>query len=72
MPLRELTPVVRQQRTIELPGIAVEVPEGQNAYLTISPVSDMYAGHGSIRTPGAVTLEDMTVNLPEVVTKHRK
>ena len=67
MPLRELLPVVRQRRTIELPGIAVEVPAGQNAYLTISPVSDMYAGHGSVRTPGVVTLEDMTVNLPVVV-----
>jgi ABC-2 type transport system ATP-binding protein len=67
MPLRELLPVVRERRTIELPGIAVEVPAGQNAYLTISPVSDMYFGHGSVRTPGVVTLEDMTVNLPVVV-----
>ena len=67
MPLRELLPVVRQRRTIELPGIAVEVPAGQNAYLTISPVSDMFFGHGSVRTPGVVTLEDMTVNLPVVV-----
>lgn len=68
MPLRELLPVVRQQRTIELPGIAVEVPAGQKAFLTVSPISDMFAGHGSVRTPGAVTLEDMTVNLPVVVT----
>jgi ABC-2 type transport system ATP-binding protein len=67
MPLRELLPVVRERRTVELPGIAVEVPEGQNAYLTISPLSDMFFGHGSTRTPGVVTLEDMTVNLPVVV-----
>ena len=67
MPLRELLPVVRQRRTIELPGIAVEVPAGQKAFLTISPVSDMFFGHGSVRTPGVVTLEDMTVNLPVVV-----
>jgi hypothetical protein len=67
MPLRELLPVVRERRTIELPGIAVEVPEGENAYLTISPISDMSFGHGSVRTPGVVTLEDMTVNLPVVV-----
>jgi hypothetical protein len=26
----------------------------------------MFAGHGSIRTPGVVALEDMTVNLPVV------
>lgn len=67
MPLRELVPVVGQKRTVELPGIAVEVPAGQNAYLTITPVSDMFFGHGSVRTPGVVTLEDMTVNLPVVV-----
>jgi ABC-2 type transport system ATP-binding protein len=67
MPLRELLPVVRQRRTVELPGIAVDVPAGENAYLTITPVSDMFFGHGSVRTPGAVTLEDMTVNLPVVV-----
>ncbi len=42
----------------------MKVPAGQKAYLTISPVSDMFFGHGSTRTPGAVTLEDMTVNLP--------
>ena len=72
MPLRELLPVVRQRRTIELPGIAAEVPAGQKAFLTISPISDMYAGHGSVRTPGAVTLEDMVVNLPEAVSKRRK
>jgi ABC-2 type transport system ATP-binding protein len=64
MPLRELTPVVQQRRTIELPGIAVKVPQGSNVYLTISPVSDMFAGHGSIRTPGVVGLEDMKVHLP--------
>jgi ABC-2 type transport system ATP-binding protein len=66
MPLREFEPVVQQDRTIELPGIAVEVPEGQSAYLTVSPVSDMFFGHGSTRTPGVVGLEDITVNLPVV------
>jgi ABC-2 type transport system ATP-binding protein len=66
MPLRELEPVLGEDRTIELPGIAVEVPEGQNVYLTISPLSDMFFGHGSTRTPGLVALEDITVNLPVV------
>ncbi|MFP5371962.1 MAG: peptidase S15, partial [Actinomycetes bacterium] len=66
MPLRELLPVLRQKRTIELPGIAVKVPAGQNVYLTVSPVSDMFFGHGSIRTPGLVGFEDITVNLPVV------
>lgn len=64
MPLRELTPVLQERRSIELPGVAVDVPEGQNLYLTISPISDMSFGHGSTRTPGAVVLEDLTVLLP--------
>jgi ABC-2 type transport system ATP-binding protein len=64
MPLRELLPVVQERRTIELPGMAVEVPAGQNLYLVISPVSDMSFGHGSLRTPGAVVLENITVTLP--------
>lgn len=63
MPLRELTPVLGESRTIELPGVAVKVPAGQSLYLTISPVSDMFAGHGT-RTPGAVGLDDLKVNLP--------
>ena len=66
MPLRELLPVIQQKRTIELPGIAVKVPAGQFAYLTVSPVSDMFAGHGSTRTPGVVGLDDLVVNLPVV------
>ena len=66
MPLRELLPAIQQKRTIELPGIAVKVPAGQFAYLTVSPVSDMFAGHGSTRTPGLVGLDDLVVNLPVV------
>ena len=42
------------------------MPAGQFAYLTVSPVSDMFAGHGSTRTPGVVALDDLTVNLPVV------
>jgi pimeloyl-ACP methyl ester carboxylesterase len=72
MPLHELLPVVQAKRTIELPGIAVKVPAGQNAYLTVSPVSDMFAGHGSLRTPGVIGLEDITVNLPVVGTASAK
>jgi ABC-2 type transport system ATP-binding protein len=64
MPLRELTPVAGESRTVELPGIAVDVPEGQSLYLTISPISDMSFGHGSVRTPGFVLLQDMIVHLP--------
>jgi len=34
-------------------------------FLTVSPASDMFAVHGS-RTPGALSLEDVTVRLPVV------
>jgi ABC-2 type transport system ATP-binding protein len=64
MPLRELLPIVQTERTVELPGMAADIPEGENLYLTVSPVSDMSFGHGSLRTPGAVTLEDIRVDVP--------
>jgi ABC-2 type transport system ATP-binding protein len=66
MPLRELLPVVGAKRTVELPGVAVEVPAGKKLFLTISPVSDMFAGHGSTRTPGVVALQDLRLNVPVV------
>ena len=63
LPLRELLPVAGAKRTIELPSIAVDVPAGQKLFLTVSPVADMFGGHGS-RTPGAFVLDDVTVNVP--------
>jgi hypothetical protein len=63
MPLRRALPTVAEDFEIELPGVGVNVPAGQTLYLTISPVSDMSAGHGS-RVPGALVLEDLTVALP--------
>jgi pimeloyl-ACP methyl ester carboxylesterase len=63
LPLRELLPVVGEKRTIELPSVAVDVPAGQKLFLTISPVSDMFGGHGS-RSPGAFVLEEVQVNVP--------
>ena len=65
LPLNEPLPVVGAQRTIELPAVAVEVPAGQSLFLTVSPVSDMFALHGS-RTPGALVLDATTVHLPVV------
>lgn len=50
------------RRTIELPGIAVTVPEGQSLFLTVSPVSDMSFGHGS-RLPGAMTFDNVQVHV---------
>lgn len=63
MPVRSMTPVSGEARTIELPAVAVEVPDGQSLFLTLSPFSDMSFGHGS-RAPGAIVLDSVTVRLP--------
>ena len=66
LPLRESEPVVGADRTVELPGVAVDVADGERLYLTVSAVSDMSFAHGSTRTPGAVALEDLSVGVPTV------
>ena len=63
MPLRKEMPTQDGKFSIELPGVAVEVPEGKNLYLTVSATSDMYAGHGS-RVPGAFVLSEVKLDLP--------
>jgi ABC-2 type transport system ATP-binding protein len=65
LPHRETDVNVPHQRTIELPSVAAEVPAGQSLFLTVSPVADMFGGHGS-RTPGAMTLQDVRVRVPVV------
>jgi ABC-2 type transport system ATP-binding protein len=66
LPLREPEPVVGEHRRVELPGVAVDVAEGETLYLTLSAVSDMSFAHGSTRTPGSVLLEDLSVDVPLV------
>ena len=63
LPLRRALPVTDDPFEIELPGVVAEVPAGETLYLTVSPVSDMYFGHGS-RTPGALVLSGVEVDLP--------
>jgi alpha-beta hydrolase superfamily lysophospholipase len=63
MPLRLPLPVADEAFEIELPGVAVEVPEGQTLFLTITPVSDMSIYHGS-RTPGGLVLAGLELDLP--------
>ncbi|MDV6014649.1 alpha/beta fold hydrolase [Haloechinothrix sp. LS1_15] len=63
LPHREESLNLGAQRSIELPSVAVRVPEGESLFLTVSPVSDMFALHGS-RTPGGMQLTDLTVRLP--------
>lgn len=50
--------------TIELPGVVVELDAGESLFLTVSGTADMFAGHGSIRTPGMVIFDDLAVSLP--------
>ena len=63
MPLRRVLPVQDDEFSIELPGVAVSVPEGETLFLTVTPFSDMYFGHGS-RVPGALVLSDLQLSLP--------
>jgi ABC-2 type transport system ATP-binding protein len=63
MPLREPLPVQDAEFEIELPGVAVEVPEGQTLFLTVSPESDMFIGHGT-KPAGALVLSGLELTLP--------
>jgi pimeloyl-ACP methyl ester carboxylesterase len=62
MPLRQRLPAIRQPVELELAGVAAVVPAGQTLYLTVSAVSDMFAGNN--RYPGAMLLEDAVVDVP--------
>ena len=65
MPLNEEDPVAGERRRIELPAVAVNVPEGQKLYLLTSALSDSFVGFGS-RTAGVVTLDRTKVHLPTI------
>ncbi len=64
MPLAEPAPVHGVERTVELAGVAADVGARQQLYLTLAATSDMFVGHGSVRTPGTVVLEDLSVGVP--------
>ena len=63
IPLRRALPVTDSEFEIELAGVVAEVGAGETLYLTVTPVSDMFFGHGS-RTPGAMVLSDVELDLP--------
>ncbi len=65
MPLREQHPVRGARRTIDLPGIAVDVPAGKSLFLTVSPVADMFAGQNG-QVPSPLRLDDATLRLHRV------
>ncbi|HVF20512.1 MAG TPA: hypothetical protein VNA14_09745, partial [Mycobacteriales bacterium] len=62
---RELMPILQTERSWTLPSVSITVPAGQSLFLTLSPVSEMFAMHGS-RSPGGWLLEDTVVTLPVV------
>ena len=64
MPLREPLPVADKKFSIELPGVAVEVPAGKTLYLAVAPFVDHFAGTGT-KPAGAVVLEDLTLTVPQ-------
>ena len=63
LPLHQMLPGQDQKFAIELPSVVAKVPEGQSLFLTASPVSDLFFGHGS-RTPGVIVLSDLHLTLP--------
>jgi ABC-2 type transport system ATP-binding protein len=63
MPLRSAQPAQDEKFEIELPGVVVDVTKGKTLFLTISPFSDMYFGHGS-RVPGGFVLSGQKASLP--------
>ena len=65
LPWASQLPVDGAAATIELPSVAVDVPEGSALYVVAAGTNDMYAGFGS-RTPGAVVVQDATVKVPVV------
>ncbi|MGW5189293.1 alpha/beta hydrolase family protein [Kribbella sp. NPDC004138] len=62
MPLREKATARGVRRTIELPAVAVDVPPGQNLYLTVAPIADMYAGQRG-PLPGVMMLKNGTLSV---------
>lgn len=64
MPLRELRTPVDKPFDVDLAGLAVEVPEGQTLFLTITPVADAFAAHGT-KPAGAMVFSDLSLMLPE-------
>lgn len=64
MPLRELRTPVDKPFDVDLAGVAIEVPEGQTLFLTITPVADAFAFHGT-KPAGTMVFSDLSLMLPE-------
>ncbi|MBW3619311.1 MAG: CocE/NonD family hydrolase [Actinobacteria bacterium] len=68
MPLRVVTPSpdISVPFELELGGITVTLAEGEKLFLTVTPVSEQFYSHGSVRTPGWMGFTDLAVDLPVV------
>jgi pimeloyl-ACP methyl ester carboxylesterase len=64
MPLRQIMPVTDKDFQIQLPGVAAKIPKGQKLFLTITPESDMYFGHGS-KPAGGLALSKLHLTLSQ-------
>jgi pimeloyl-ACP methyl ester carboxylesterase len=62
-PLRVLRQSVDTPFEIDLAGIAAELEEGESLFLTVAPITDMFAGTGS-RTSAGLVLSDVELSLP--------
>jgi ABC-2 type transport system ATP-binding protein len=63
MPLRRLLPSALEEFEIELPGVGIDLAEGENLYLTVSQTASHFVGFSG-RTPGAWAIADPIVSLP--------
>jgi hypothetical protein len=64
-PWSSATPVNGIPGRVELPSVAVNVPQGQSLFFIAAATNDMFAGFGS-RTPGVVIFDNAKVSLPVV------
>ncbi|HVV75422.1 MAG TPA: alpha/beta hydrolase [Mycobacteriales bacterium] len=64
-PWASTTPVQGVSGRVELPSVAVNVPQGQSLFIIAAATNDMFAGFGS-RTPGVVVFNNAKVSLPVV------
>ncbi len=69
MPMRWALPdpaadIAGRRDVIELPAIVAQLAPGEQLFLTVTPVSDMFPAHGSQRTPGVVMVHIMDAFLP--------
>lgn len=65
MPLRRAGTVDGESVALDLPGVTVDVGPGQQLFLMVSPVSDIFVLSQS-RVPGALVLDGIEVDLPTV------